>query len=61
MGLAVQIIYLPWTFPWWTILSVDDAGRTRHLRDDCLLTNHILHLRRGVAAVSEEVFHLNVE
>lgn len=34
MGLVVQIYYLPWTFPWWTILSIDNAGHTHHLRDD---------------------------
>lgn len=55
MGLVLQIYYLPWTFPWWTILSIDDAGHTHPLREDCFLANHIYQLRRGVAAVSDVV------
>lgn len=46
-----KCLYLPWAFSWWTVLSVDNAGHTRHLRGDHLLENFLFCQNLAVAPV----------
>lgn len=54
-----KCLYLPWTFSWWTVLSIDNAGHSRHFIVDCLLENFVLWRNLAVAAVVRHVIPIS--